>query len=105
MQSFHIIVDCTPVYCTLVYCTLVYCTIADRSDRFATSIYNRDYSTFLSIDELSSMLRYYLYIIIAFIFELNMYFYTLYFSTNKHIIIITFVHKVIIVTTVRYHDQ
>ena len=33
MQSFHIIVYCTPDYCTLVYCT-----IADRSDRFATSI-------------------------------------------------------------------
>ena len=33
MQSFHIIVYCTPAYCALVYCT-----IADRSDRFATSI-------------------------------------------------------------------
>ena len=37
MQSFHIIVYCTPVYCTLVYCTT-----ADRSDRFATSISIRE---------------------------------------------------------------
>ena len=42
MQSFHMVVYCTPVYCTPVYCTLVYCTIADRSDRFATSISLRD---------------------------------------------------------------
>ena len=39
MQSFHIIVYCTPVYCTLVYCT-----IADRSDRFATSISLREHA-------------------------------------------------------------
>ena len=39
MKSFHIIVYCTPVYCTLVYCT-----IADRSDRFATSISLREHA-------------------------------------------------------------
>ena len=39
MQSFHIIIDCTPVYCTLVYCT-----IAGRSDRFATSISLREHA-------------------------------------------------------------
>ena len=39
MQSFHIIVYCTPVYCTLFYCT-----IADRSDRFATSISLREHA-------------------------------------------------------------
>ena len=39
MQSFQIIVYCTPVYCTLVYCT-----IADRSDRFATSISLREHA-------------------------------------------------------------
>ena len=39
MQSFHIIVYCTPVYCTLVYCTL-----ADRSDCFATSISIREHA-------------------------------------------------------------
>ena len=32
------------IYCTLVYCTLVYCTIADRSDRFATSISLREHA-------------------------------------------------------------
>ena len=41
MQSFHIHVI---VYCTPVYCTLVYCTIADRSDRFATSISLREHA-------------------------------------------------------------
>ena len=40
MQSFNIIVYCTPVYCTLVYCT-----IADRSDRFATSISLREHAS------------------------------------------------------------
>ena len=39
MQSFHII-----VYCTSIYWTLVYCTIADRSDRFATSISLREHA-------------------------------------------------------------
>ena len=39
MQSFDILVYCTPVYCTLVYCT-----IADRSDRFATSISLREHA-------------------------------------------------------------
>ena len=39
IQSFHIIIYCTPVYCTLVYCT-----IADRSDRFATSISLREHA-------------------------------------------------------------
>ena len=39
MQLFHII-----VYCTSVYCTFVYCTIADRSDRFATSISLREHA-------------------------------------------------------------
>ena len=37
MQSFHIISYVTPVYCTLVYCT-----IADRSNRFVTSISLRE---------------------------------------------------------------
>ena len=39
IQSFHIIIYCTPVYCTLVYCT-----IADSSDSFATSISLREHA-------------------------------------------------------------